>query len=321
MQNALIHAQHQALEAFDISTMVSDWYASLNLRVDTGELAKNTSATYKRGWNKFAGWLDTQDVGTITADIIRTWIAELKAEGYTPSTVNAWYAGVRAFYGWLSTDRGLLVNPTQGVKGARRKGTMTTHKRDSLTDNETLRVLAFYTTQEAQDARNRAMLYLMAFTALRSVEIARADLEDLKTESGRTVLYVQGKGHEEKDTPVIIPQGAQDALYDWLATRAEQAGPLFMAVKGKCKGERLSTRTIRRIVKTAFRGVGIHGKEKTTHSLRHTAITNAIRNGAPIQKVRAMARHASIETTMIYYHEIDRLENPAEDFVNYQQIN
>jgi len=319
MNKTLIPTQKQALEAFDIGALVSDWYASLDLRVNTGELAKNSGATYKRGWGKFAGWLDTQDAGTITADVIRAWIAQLKAEGYTPSTVNAWYAGVRAFYGWLSTDRGLLINPTQGVKGVRRKGTMTTHKRDSLTDNETLRVLAFYAAQNAQDARNRAMLYLMAFTALRSVEIARADLIDLKTESGRTVLYVQGKGHEEKDTPVIIPQGALDALYDWLAVRGEQAGALFLTVKGKCKGERLSTRSIRRIVKTAFRGVGIQGKDKTTHSLRHTAIKNAIRNGAPIQKVRAMARHASIETTMIYYHEVDRLENPAEDYVKYRQ--
>ena len=318
MKNALIPTQNQALEAFDIGALVSDWHASLDLRVRTGELAKNTSETYRRGWHKFSGWLDTQDVGTITADVIRSWIAELKAEGYTPSTVNAWYAGVRAFYGWLSSDRGLLLNPTQGVKGARRKGTMTTHKRDSLTDTETLRVLSFWDAQNAQDARNRAMLYLMAYTALRGVEIARADLEDLKTESGRTVLYVQGKGHDEKDTPVIIPQGAQDALYDWLAKRGENPGPLFLAVKGKCKGERLTTRSIRRIVKTAFRGVGIHGKDKTTHSLRHTAITNAIKNGAPIQKVRAMARHASIETTMIYYHEVDRLENPAEDFVSYQ---
>lgn len=317
MNNTLTIPQNNALQTVDFAALVSDWYASLDLRMDTGELARNSGATYKRGWEKFANWYEAQDAGTITADIIRKWIAVLKAEGYSPSTVNAWYSGVRAFYAWLSSDRGLLVNPTQGVKGARRKGTTTTHKRASLTDTETLRVLNFYPAQEAQDKRNRAMLYLMAFTALRGVEIARGDLEDLKTESGRLVLYVQGKGHEEKDTPVIIPQGAQAALYDWLAARGEEAGPLFWAVIGKCKGERLTTRSIRRIVKTAYRGAGIQGKGKTTHSLRHTAITNAIRNGAPIQKVRAMARHASIETTMIYYHEVDRLENPAEDFVSY----
>ncbi len=319
MDNALIPAHPQALQAFDFDALVSDWLAHLDLRVSTGELAENTGATYKRGWRKFSEWLqDYQDSPSVTGEVIRAWIAEIKGRGYSPATINAWYAGVRAFFAWLVSDRGLNVNPTLGIRGARRRGTTTTHKRDSLTDTEMLRVLAFYAPQDAQAARNRAMLYLMAYTALRSVEIARADLQDLRTESGRLVLYVQGKGHEEKDTPVIIPQAAQGALYDWLALRDAEPGPLFWAVKGKRKGERLSTRSIRRIVKAAFTGAGIQGKGKTAHSLRHTAITNAIRNGAPIQKVRAMARHASIETTMIYYHEVDRLENPAEDFVSYQ---
>jgi site-specific recombinase XerD len=39
--------------------------------------------------------------------------------------------------------------------------------------------------------------------------------------------------------------------------------------------------------------------------------------GAPVQKVQSMARHKNIDTTMIYYHEVDRLTNPAEDFINY----
>jgi hypothetical protein len=30
-----------------------------------------------------------------------------------------------------------------------------------------------------------------------------------------------------------------------------------------------------------------------------------------------MARHASLSTTMIYYHEVDRVEDPAEGYVDY----
>jgi hypothetical protein len=36
-----------------------------------------------------------------------------------------------------------------------------------------------------------------------------------------------------------------------------------------------------------------------------------------VQKAAAMARHASIETTMIYFHEIDRLSDPAERCIAY----
>jgi site-specific recombinase XerD len=37
------------------------------------------------------------------------------------------------------------------------------------------------------------------------------------------------------------------------------------------------------------------------HSLRKTAITNALENGAPIQKVQQLAGHADIRTTQLYY--------------------
>ncbi len=76
---------------------------------------------------------------------------------------------------------------------------------------------------------------------------------------------------------------------------------------------------MRQIVKHYYKLAGVRGERKTTHSLRHTAISSAVRHGAPVQKVRAMARHANIETTMIYYHEIDRIENPAEAFISYEE--
>ena len=50
----------------------------------------------------------------------------------------------------------------------------------------------------------------------------------------------------------------------------------------------------------------------------HTAITIAIKKGANPLQVQAMARHAKLDTTMIYFHESARLENPAEDFISYE---
>ncbi len=74
---------------------------------------------------------------------------------------------------------------------------------------------------------------------------------------------------------------------------------------------------LRDIVKKYFRMAGVHGN-KTPHSLRHTAITSAIRHGAPAEKVRGTSRHASLDTLMIYYHESDRVDNPAEQYISYK---
>ena len=71
------------------------------------------------------------------------------------------------------------------------------------------------------------------------------------------------------------------------------------------------------MVKDRFRLAGVVNGGKTTHSLRHSAISNAIRNGAEPIQVQAMARHQSFDTTLSYYHEISRTEKPAEDLIEY----
>lgn len=39
------------------------------------------------------------------------------------------------------------------------------------------------------------------------------------------------------------------------------------------------------------------------------------RRSAPVHKVQAMTQHVSIDTTMVYYHESDRLSDPAERYI------
>ena len=57
---------------------------------------------------------------------------------------------------------------------------------------------------------------------------------------------------------------------------------------------------------------GINSDRITAHSMRHTAVTLALIGGASIQEAQSMARHTNINTTMIYAHNLDRLDSPAE---------
>ena len=119
---------------------------------------------------------------------------------------------------------------------------------------------------------------------------------------------------------VIDNPAAAGALHDWLSVRGDQPGSLFLSLSDRSHGARLSLRALRHLIKGYYLAAGVLGKDKTAHSLRHAAISNALRHGAPVQKVAAMARHASIETTMIYFHEIDRLSDPAERYISYNGI-
>jgi integrase/recombinase XerD len=44
----------------------------------------------------------------------------------------------------------------------------------------------------------------------------------------------------------------------------------------------------------------------TAHYTRHTVVTLALKAGSIVQEARALARHASINSTMIYTHHLDR---------------
>jgi integrase/recombinase XerD len=303
----------------DVRGLVEAWHRALELQAEAGELADTTTTTYRRGLGKFLAFVAER--GTVTDDTIREWKASLLAAGRKPGTVNTWLAGVRAFFEWAVGARRLPYNPAAGIKGASRKGTTRGHKRDTLTDDEVRRVLAAPDRETPQGARDRAILATMAYTAARTVELHRADVDDLRTEGGRLVLHVRGKGRGEADELIVIahPEAA-DALHAWLSARGDAPGPLFTSLSQRSRGGRLTLSAYRAMWLQAKRAAGVRGRMKTLHSLRHTAITNAIRHGAPVQKAQAMARHANIQTTMIYYHEADRLDNPAEEFIRYNGV-
>ena len=76
------------------------------------------------------------------------------------------------------------------------------------------------------------------------------------------------------------------------------------------------TRSISRICKTAMRDASYNSKRLTTHSLRHSAVTIALLAGLSIQEVSQFARHSSINVTLIYAHDIERLKLKYENAIS-----
>lgn len=312
MSNAIQIQPPRSLQAGpQISEHVSDWHDWLDLRVRAGEITANTAAAYKRGMRKFTEFADDSTPG---ADVIREWKANL-LERYKPRTVNAWLAGVKSFFAWAAEYGHLPYNPAGAIKGATRKGQTRKHVRDVLTDAEVRRVLAM-PDDSIQGKRDAAILALFAFTGLRTVEVHRADLADLWTRQGRLTLAVQGKGHVESDDFVILNEQAEASLVPWLAVRGKSPGALFTSLSNRSKDGRLSLQAIRALVKDYFSLAGVTGN-KTTHSLRHTAITKMLRAGLSPVKVMSVSRHNDINTLMIYAHDVDRMDDPAENHIKY----
>ena len=274
----------------------------------------DTIKAYRRGLEVWKVYLkDIGHTGIITPKVILDFRTYLK-EKYAPQTVNLRLTAIRRFYSFMVNTNRLPYNPASEIKNVKRSNSRV-HKRDALTTNEVRCLLNNCDITSDAGLRDYAMIALMAYCGLRTVEVFRANCEDLQTKSNRLVLFVQGKGYEDADNYVVIPAAIEFELRQWYSIRKQ--GPLFTSFSNRSCGKRLSRRAIRSIVKKHFADCGIVGKNKSTHSLRHTAITNAIANDATPMQVQAMARHNSFDTTLNYIHEYNRLESPAEDLINY----
>lgn len=310
----------EIIQGIDFADAITLWHDALDLRTRTGELAQPTVTSYKKGMQKFTDWMQAEHPASISPDTIRLWQAHMLKDNQKRS-VNTWLAGVRSFFTWCTDARLIPYNPTATVKGASRKGETQIHRKNPLTNAEVRRLLAMPDTSTAQGARDFAILNLFLFTAMRSVEINRANLSDWQTIGTQQVIYYQGKGHNEADDYKVVVDPVADAVQIWLSCRGNKPGPLFTSLSDRSQGERLSLRAIRNLIKDHMRKAGIDDPKKTTHSLRHTAITNAIVNGAPLRVVQTLAGHASANTTSIYIHNVDRLQNPGEKFIDYSNHN
>ena len=290
------------------------------------EYSPLTAESYGRSLGHFLTWCDAQEppleIPACSPKEIRAWRDALK-ENYSPSTISLRISGIRSFFQYAIERGAPIDDPTRDVKvrGGSRSGARR-HKRDELTDDELRSVLATcdggtLKSRSLFDYRDKALLSLMAYCGLRTIEIHRANIGDLETKEGRRILWVWGKGRAEPDDFVVLPAPAERELREWLTRRPIEGGAIFISLKRPTYGGRLGLRSLRQIIRDRYLKCGIRSSSKTAHSLRHSAISRAIRGGANPVQVQAMARHSDVRTTLGYYHEKNRIQNPAEDLISY----
>jgi site-specific recombinase XerD len=148
--------------------------------------------------------------------------------------------------------------------------------------------------------RDKAILELFFSTGLRLSELCSLDRDiDLSKDE----FSVRGKG--EKVRVVFLSQSAKNAIREYLKNRKDMDEPLFTQNSRNKKTDRLTPRSIERIVKYYAIKAGI-SKKVTPHVIRHSFATDLLSNGADIRSVQMMLGHANIATTQIYTHVTDR---------------
>ena len=271
-----------------------------------------TVETYTKSLRAFFRWLAERSISNPQFVDVKNYRDDLLTT-YKPSTVQAYIFIVRRFFEW-SESAGLYPNIAGKLKGA----TLSREpKKDYLTSSQVKAVLSGIEKDDLRGLRDKAIVSLMVACGLRDIEVARANVEDLRALGDNTVLFIQGKGRDERAEFVIVPETVERSIRRYLKARGEAQGAeaLFTSLSNNSRGQRMTTRSISGIVKAAMRAAGFDSERLTAHSLRHTAVTLALLNGATVQEAQQFARHKSIATTQIYAHNLEAMKNPCSSYV------
>jgi integrase/recombinase XerC len=149
---------------------------------------------------------------------------------------------------------------------------------------------------EASRTRDRAIVTLLLYTALRLNELAALDVEDVSVSARKGLLVVHsGKGDVYREIPLNRP--CRDAVDDWTKHRRSVVEGRERALFVGPRGGRLTPRSIDRVVRSV---AGRAGLELSPHVLRHTCVTNLVRAGNDLVLVAELAGHRRLETTRRY---------------------
>jgi len=273
------------------------------------DASPKTQETYTKAVKRFFVYITENGISQPKREDIVAYRDYLKLD-HKPTTVQSYLAAVKLFFQWTAQE-GIYPNVAERVKGAKLD---TEHKKDYLTSKQTAKLLGAIDRSSLKGLRDYAMLSLMVTTGLRTISIIRADIGDIRAAGDDTALFYQGKGHEEKADYVKLAEPVEEAIRAYLKARGETnvKAPLFGSIANRNSGERMTTRSISRVAKEHFIEVGLESDRITAHSLRHTAATLNLLNGATVEETKQLLGHANINTTLIYSHALERAKNNSE---------
>jgi integrase/recombinase XerC len=286
-------------DGVDVDTLVEAFFSGKS---------EKTIESYRHDLKTFSEFLGAEDIkeaakqifswshGEANALALRYRKRLSKERGLKPTTVNRHLASLRSL---VAMGQALGIVPWKlSVKNEK----TTAYKDISGPDTTGIKLLLMAADFRGDKLarRNRALLMMLYTAGLRRNEAVSLDFPADVSLENRTIK-VLGKGKTEQ-IGLTLPEKTVDAIRKWIEVRGDSPGPLFVNLDPVGKGDgRLSGRSVHRIVKALGQHIGLN--DLHPHSLRHSAITNALEKAKgryDLEECCDFSRHSDVKTMMIY---------------------
>lgn len=286
---------------------VQQWLAYLSAEK---RYSNHTLSAYMRDMNQLSTLYPNINLANITNPQIRSAVARLHSQNYSPRSLSRLLSTWRSFYKWFCIRERLAVNPTVDVKTPKVPRSLP----KALSTDQTKVLLDTglnLTNHSPITARDQAIFELFYSSGLRLSELVNVDIQFHrvgKYESQGWLnlpereITVIGKGKKTRLLP--LGEKAIQAIKFWLSKRhllvkpntpPEDEYALFLGERGG----RISPR----VIQLQLKKLGIKSNIPANihpHVLRHSFASHILQSSQDLRAVQELLGHANIATTQIY---------------------
>ena len=273
-------------------------------------LSNHSVKAYGRDFMDFVRHMQSQGVTPlgVTADHVKLYKRGLLEAGMASATVARRLSVLRGAYEQLAAKGLVSWETAQDIAAVKAPGVQK-NATPSLTQRQAIALLEAIPTDSLQGIRDLALMSVFFLTGCRVSAVTGACVGHLETDGVEHYLNVTEKRNKKRRKILLDAARPVRAYLERAGIGEDKEGPLFRPMKPDGTGlerRHLDRKTPWRLVKKYCRAAGIDperlgGRGIGIHSLRKTAINDAIRNGATMHEVREFAGHADIRTTEVYF--------------------
>lgn len=291
----------------------------------TNTLGKETKRAYVQAIKEFFGKdlcnITIEDMQAVTPEMANKYAMNLLNNGLKRTSINRKLSALHSFYKFLCrrSVRIMTYNPFDSDEGCIRfKNAQKNYiaKRALVTDEVKTMFDLAKMDESIIGVRDLLVLELLATTGMRRAEICEIKIGDIQFTQGVYAINIVGKGNKERI--IVASNEVMGIINKYMNMRGitmkDKDEYLLVSHANRKSGSgKVSTNMIYRIVKHYAELADIDPDTISPHTLRHTFATQCIGMGTPIQDVQQLMGHASINTTELYNHSFNIINNnPAE---------
>ncbi|MBS1773377.1 MAG: tyrosine-type recombinase/integrase [Bacteroidetes bacterium] len=274
--------------------------------------SQHTQISYSKDLSQFFSYISEQfgidDISTVSHFHVRSWLAAVKDDGATATTVNHKLSSLKSFFKYLMKHGFVSKNPVKQLHSLKQPERLPSYLKE--TETETLQEEVHF-EEGFKGFTDKLLCDLLYQTGMRRSEVINLGEKNIEWRLGQ--LRVLGKGNKERLVPI------SPALSDTLKLYIEEKKSLGIDDGNHLlcleNGQPLYGGYVYRVVNKYLNETKQGGhpittiSKKSPHTMRHTFATHLLNNGANIQAIKDLLGHSSLAATQVYTHNnIDKLK-------------